>query len=502
MLVRSLTFNHRLAAIRLTLLLLLTVVFLLMSRGDAYALPGIPLPGGSGCSGTGLLARIVPCIANTIEKSTTTLTNSLSTYLWPATSALILLVIVLYGLRIMTPEGNAPKTAVPLLIKIAFVMAFVTNFGGFIPAVHGGMQDIVNIVGGALPQDFGKGQCPSSGTVSTVWSLTSAGGSQKVWVNLDCILGKLFGFVGKDGNVMLIASVFGLMAGFFFGGSFGLIAFFAVISVLWGIFMFAFRAAFAFLNGFLLASFMVIISPMMIPLILLQSTAPYFQSWLRIFMGAFIMPIVVIGYCVFALSIYNQILFEDDSAISIRKVMDINFAKSVTGMRTECMGSLLNSVIFRQFEAAAGGRDLDEVLKSNSVQNMSIPQQSGGQGLCIKVPNIDIHKISDGFKNKQDFFRQIFTDSMALLLLAWLLLAAMEAVIQMSGVLGGSVASALMGPVSPMEKRLKSAWEQAKGQAQQSMIKPDGSSYAGAEFLQRVPIAFKEMVTGGIRGVS
>lgn len=481
--------------------MLLVVLLFTGIAPDALAASTGSTSEGGNCSGNGLLERIVPCVTKTIEQSTTKLTISLSNYLFPATSIFVVLVIILYGVKIMSPEGSPRRTAIPLLLKIAFVLFFVQAFGGFIPAVHGGMKDVVDVLANAL--DISS-QCQSEGGSGGSGGGAAAMGSDKIWTQMDCMLGKLYGFAGKDGNAMLIASVFGLMAGFFFGGSFGMIAFFAIFGLLWGVLLFVFRAAFAFLNGFMLASFAVIISPIFIPLLLLQMPSQYYQKWTQLLMSAFILVLLVVGYCMFALSIYNNMLFESERGKTLRKTMDKAFTESITGMRTECLSTHLNNAFFiLQGGSGSGGgsRDGNTVLRSGSVPNPAIPQQSGAQGICIKVPNIDLQKLTDGFKNKQDFFRKIFTEGIGIFLLAWLLLQGLKVIEDASSQLAGYAAAALMKPLTDTEKRLQSAMENAKQRMQQSMTNQDGSSVSGTEFIRRVPEAISSLGSGFIRGV-
>jgi TrbL/VirB6 plasmid conjugal transfer protein len=445
--------------------------------------------GGGNCPGQGLLARLVPCVTNAMEKSTYQLTNSLSAYLWPATSLFIVLVIIIYGVKVMSPEGNPQKTAIPLLLKIGFVILFTQNFGGFIPAVLGGIKEVVDVLANALTMST---QCSSSGMGG---GGGTAMGSDKIWSTMDCFLGKLFGFAGKDGNATLIASVFGLIAGFVFGGSFGLVAFFSVIGVLWSILIFIVKAAFAFLNGFMLACFAVIISPIFIPLLLMQIPSRYFQAWTQLLVSAFIMPTLVVGYCVFALSIYDKVLFQSDKGEAMRKTMEKTFSESITGMRTECLGTLLNNISFRLLNGMK-----PEALKSASVPNPVIPQQSGGNGLCIKVPNIDLQKMTGGFKNKQEFFRKIFEGGIELFLLAWLLAQGLELIIKLSGSFSSASASYLMGPISSIEQKISSAMDNAEKKMHEAMKNPDGSSSMGTEAMRNIPKALTGLVSGARQG--
>lgn len=461
-------------------MLLLIVAFLFLPLDAAWASAG----GGSGsgqgnCPGNGLLERLVPCITDAMEQSTTKLANSISTYLFPMISVFVILVIIIYGAKIMSPEGNPRKTAIPVAMKIGFMLLFVQNFGGFIPAVHGGLKEIVDILANALEI---RSQC--EGASGGGGGGAAASGAGKLWTQMDCILGKLFGFEGKDGNMKLIASIFGLAAGFFFGGSFGMIAFMGILGVLWAVLVFIYKATFAFLNGFLLASFAVIISPLFIPLFLLQVSTEYFQRWLQLFISAFIMPLLVVGYCIFALSIYNKILFESEHAETIRKTMDKAFAEGITGMRTECLGTWLNNIFFHVSGGSGGGnsggngggnsRDANTVLRNDSVQNPVIPQQSGAPSLCIKIPNIDMQQMMDGFKNKQDFFRKIFTDGAGLFLLSWLLLQGLKWIQEVVGNMSGRAAAKLLSPISSIEQRIQTSMKNAEQKMKDYFQRPTG----------------------------
>lgn len=454
------------------------------------------------CQGEGILSRIVPCITKAMEQSTMRLTNALEGYLLPAYGAALTLAIVLYGVKAMSPEGNVPRVSVPFLIKIGVITLMMSNFGGFIPAVYGTMNDSVDIVSNALEI---SNKCPSTGASSGGGGAASGAGS-KVWKEFDCVLGKLFGFDGKDGNLKLIASVFGLLTGFLFSGSFGMIAFLSILGVLWSVFMLIYKSTLAFISGYLLACFMVIISPLFLPCYLFQVTQPYFTKWLETFYRSFFLPILIIGYAVFALSIYNKFLFEGKHAETFKKITDKAFAESITGQKTECLGTLLNNAFFRKLSGVgSSGKDSgdnDKPYKSASVANVVNPPQSGGQGLCIKVPTIDFKKVEGNFKNNQQFFRQVFVDGMALFLLAWLLSAALASVEHIAGYIAGSVAGQLLGPVSSTEQRIKAGFDNAKAKALEAFKKSNGENTSGTDFIRALPGAVIEGAKGLGRGVS
>jgi hypothetical protein len=484
---------------------LFSVLFTIMALGcvmlfgaDAYAQNG----GGQGgnCPGSGLIARIVPCITQTMEQSTTQLTIQMENYLYPAVAMFITLTVVLFGIKSMSPEGAVQRTGIPYLLKVGFVLLFLMGFGGYIPAVHGTMNDTVDILSNALDV---SSSCPASGGGGGGGG-AGANGSSKIWAQFDCILGKLFGFEpsqssgsgggqgGGGGNQKLIASIFGLLAGFLFSGSFGAIAFLGAIGVLWTICLLIYRAVFSYLNGYMLACFMVIISPMFIPLILLQITGRYFQNWLQIFIGAFLLPLIVVGYSVFALSIYNKILFESDKAESIRQLMDKNYNESISSMRAVTLdSSLVNNTAL--FDARTTGRSADDATRDGNVANVSDPLKSGAQTIQTKVPNIDIQDQMGGkYQNKQDLFRQVFTDGAALIILGWILATGLETVMQIVMVIAGGVAAALMSPLSSMEKRMQQSLAQAEQSFKDKFAQSGGTDMSGIH-------TFKKAIDDGLQ---
>lgn len=481
--------------------LMACLLFYCASDASAQALSGGEATGSKNCPGEGLLTRIVPCISKTIETSTTRLTNAMEAYLLTTYGAALTLAIVLFGVKAMSPEGNVPKVSVPFLIKIGILTLMMSNFGGFIPAVYGTMNDSVDIVSNALEI---SNKCPSTGAASGAGGASAPG--SKVWKEFDCVLGKLFGFDGKDGNLKLIASVFGLLTGFLFSGSFGMIAFLSILGVLWSIFMLIYKSTLAFLSGYMLACFMVIISPLFLPCALFQVTQTYFTKWLEVFYRAFFLPILIIGYAVFAITIYNKFLFEGKHSETFMKITDKAFAESITGTKTECLGTLLNNAFFRKLSGVgsngANAGDENKPFNNASVANVVNPPQSGGQGLCIKVPNIDFKKVVGNFKNNQQFFRQVFVDGLALFLLAWLLSISLEEVEKVARNISGSVAAQLLTPLSSIEQRIKAGFENAEAKAKEALGKIDGSSTSGTDFIRAIPGAFKEGVAGFVRGVS
>lgn len=452
-----------------------------------------------------LLGYIVPCVAYTIERGTIDFSKEMIAMLRPLFYSFLTFVIVMFGLKVLQGEGEVHKHGMLLLLKIGIVIAFLDMIPGtFVPAVYNIMNESQTIVAGVVGSTSSNIHCDIERYGDTNTPL--------VWAQMDCVLGKLYGFTtGADSasgqerpNMLLASSMVGLLAGFFFGGTFGVMLFFMCIGVLWSLFMIVFRVAFAFLNAYLTASIFLIIAPLFMPLVFLQVTGNYFQKWWNGILAAMLLPVAVTAYAMFALLVYDKLLFADDSLMN--EMLDHDFVQQAQGLpRQLCNRELTNDPSFR---GEAAGKDDNSVYSGNPfLLNKDNPLLSGANNLCAGL-NAPVFDPKNGpgteqYENNREIFEQLFYDATKLFILAWLINAGYKTMIgAIRPVLGSPPVTAALDATSPLEKRLQTGVQGMREGISNSFAMQGGGSASGADFIARAPDALRGAFTGFSNGIS
>lgn len=446
-----------------------------------------------------LLGVIVPCLAKTIETTTTRITTEFIKWMMPTIWAFITFVVVLFGVKILQGEGQIQTHGLVLLIKITLVMAFLAMIPTvFVPSLYGVMSSSQAVVMATVG--------PDTGTLKCDISRYSDGNTPLLWAQMDCIMGKLWGFTtgtdasgNKTPNMLLASSVFGLLAGFFFGGTLGAVLFFACIGVLWSMFLLIIRITMAFLNAYLAVSLYLIIAPLFMPLIFLKVTTTYFDNWMKGIIAGLMMPMLVCAYATVAFQLYDRMLFADDSLVqNLFKNDWVQEAQQLP--RQACNRELLNDPRFR---ADASGRTEDQTYGSHFLRNDVQPMLSGANDLCgaTKLPvfNLDATKDSSGFAGAKAKFEKLFRDMVKLLILSWLVNVGFSTMMgSLRLILGSGVIAATLDATSPQEQKMKAAMGGAKSGFIGAFRNQEGDpamGVSGAQFIQRMGSA-----VGGTRG--
>lgn len=269
-----------------------------------------------------LMGRIVPCIAKTIEKSTVTMSRKMITWLGPLFYSFMSLVMCLFGVKLLQGEQQLAGQGIMMLIKMGFViMMFETIPYYWVNVSYGMINEGVDIVSETLGGRSQKLHCPNVLKYGD-------GRTPMIWKQMDCVLGHLFGIaVGQNGEpgMLMKSSAVGLLTGFFFGGSYGVAVFFALIGLLVSVAMMALRVGMAFLNGYLIVCLMWILAPLFLPLMMLKVTEGYYEKWWKLILSGILTPIIIAGYSMFALLVYDGLFFKEDAMIP--KLFDAKIIK-------------------------------------------------------------------------------------------------------------------------------------------------------------------------------
>ncbi len=432
-----------------------------------------------------LLGRVIPCLLHTIEKTTIVFADELITILQPLFYAFLTLVVTLFGVRVLQGEREIGPQAFLLVVKIAFVIGMLEwipyqssgvpgDMKGGIESVYGIISDGVAITTGALD--------PINAGISCDINAYGDANTPMIWKQMDCVVGKLYGFATGTGtnpdgtkpvNILLASSAVGLLTGFFFGGTLGVTVFFALIGVLWSVLMLVMRVALAFVNGYLIVCIMLILSPLLMPLVFLKVTNDYFERWWKIIMGGLLMPIIIASYAMFALLMYDRLLFSQDSLL--QNLFNEDMVKNARMNAVKpCDMQVTNDPKFK-VPSGTTQADMDTMAKNPFVQNFVQPLLSGGSDACglFKVPKFDISKMSGipaGENGGKEAMVKLFHDSIKLFIMAFLISAGLSSVQStVTSLVGSSSSGAALNARSETETKLMQGFSEMKSKLTQAV---------------------------------
>jgi hypothetical protein len=395
------------------------------------------------CSDYGALTgAIVPCVMHNIETTGVKIAEEFTKLLEPVVGAFLTLVIIFFGVKTVQGEGQAAQKAVLLILKIAFVFGFLEIMPSLIPQMHAAMRESTTTVASVLSSD--DFHC----------EYTVKPGGDLLWAQMDCLIGKLFGFVTSDSgqpNMLLAASGFGLMAGFMFGGTAGLFVFFAILGVLYTLLTFVWKTLLAYINGFIVATLLIILAPLFLPMALMQVTAQYFDKWWKGILAAMLMPILITGYVMLALMLYDKVLLADDSLV--QNLFNEDLMAEMQNLNQQvCAPTGTNDQSTRVAANTAEGITQEDAI--GSIRNHVFLLQSGNAAGCVGVDNIQM---------PTEMLERIFYD-LAKILITTIVVSSGFTVIQGSArnITGSSMVSAAIEPVSTWEVEASKAMQGAR----------------------------------------
>jgi hypothetical protein len=336
-----------------------------------------------------------------------------------------------------------------------------------------------------------------------------------IWAQMDCVLGKLYGFTtgsatksdlngAKSHNMFLAASMSGLAGGFFFSGTLGITIFLACIGVLLSVFLMVMRVALSFVNSYLLVCVLLIIAPLFLPLVFMRITNNYFDKWWQSILGGMLMPVLVTAYTMFALLLYDKMLFAPDALVNQLFNYDL-VKKSQNPPQAMCGRPVTGNMNWASGAGVAGGvlqRMLDPMTR-----NVPNAEVSGANNTCASLRShvLDVDRAAREARAVNpnaptaaiDFIKFIFNDCLKLVILAFLITEGTKTVMNSVRLLTGTQATAGLMNTDP---GLQSRLDAAKQGAMQAMGRADATNaagqtivgggaaknYTGADFLGRL----------------
>lgn len=281
----------------------------LACAAPAYALMYGPIGAPVACPyDDGFTFLVVTCLQAAIEDATYRLLADFSDIMWEPIAALITLQISLFGVHAVMGSSEINKRFFALLLKIGCVVLFADNLGGFAPTIFGIMEEAQRIIIENIGYT-GDMECDAAAAAAAFYN-------SEVWVKMDCILNKLFQY---EEPLLLYNAIFALISSALFSGSMGVAVFFMGITMLLNVLGFVFYAVYIFIVAYMYVGFLIIISPLLVPLLLVGVSVGTYERWLYNMMGGIAIPVFVFAYLTITLPVLDHSIF--GAAGSLQEVL-------------------------------------------------------------------------------------------------------------------------------------------------------------------------------------
>lgn len=240
-----------------------------------------------------LTAKLIACIQGTIADALTVMLTGISDFMKPIVSIMMVFAIIIFGMRIMSGEQGIKAKAVGFLIRFALVVMFSYELGGLTNDIFGIFDELSTLAS----QSAFKVQYPGFPVFyrSTPWEL------------MDQFMGIFLGF---SAGASLLQGFLGLITGVMYNSTAGILMFITGVMAILNIFFFALRVVFTYLTAYLIIAFLIILSPLIIPLALFYWTERYFNKWLYVLMSAMLTPMILFAFLAMFINIFGQLIGE------------------------------------------------------------------------------------------------------------------------------------------------------------------------------------------------
>lgn len=314
-----------------------------LSNAAQTAAPALP----ANCANyAGLTHKIVGCVREVVDASTTKFFVQIGGFFSRAVAAVATLAVIVYG--IMLSLGMVEKLnrdTYILIFKLVFVFWLITNspwaYGRLVAAMDELVSAVVlytpaNGTADSAGSDYSQANCLQS----MVKQAGSVGPKKHIlpWLSVDCLIDSVIGIKVNDADSTLPAGnqYFNKLVDtsqYHTGPSRGLInLFFATIQTsvlgiiftivgfffIYGLMMLVVRAMMVYLACYIGLALLMILSPIFIPLILFRVTKDYFDKWWKMLISFVMQPVVLMAYIIFSIAAVDLAAYSGDYSIMYR----------------------------------------------------------------------------------------------------------------------------------------------------------------------------------------
>ncbi len=287
----------------------------------------------------GLTHRMAGCLRATIESGMEKFLTDFYPMISTIINAFLILAVSIYG--VMLAQGMVEKVGrdtIIFLLKLAFVVGLVNNAGMIYDRVTTLMDSVaVAVVTFTPPSDAVTDNTGEENQLTCLASLSSGGDNQwalSPWLGIDCLLDTVIGIKIPRSPTDPLPTLDGVwynpkldnpdasktnrgpargMVHFFTSSAQSSIVGIALAAIgftfIFGTIMLIIRAFFSYIMGYLGVAFLVIISPLIIPLVLMKHTKQYFDKWVKLLISMAVQPVIMLIFLIFSITAMDLALF-------------------------------------------------------------------------------------------------------------------------------------------------------------------------------------------------
>ena len=271
-----------------------------------------------------LTSKLVSCIQGTIIRVVVNPNNTdegllpgISEYMKPLLAVMTVFAIMVFGIRIHSGEQDLKRRAIGFMIRLGLVWLFAYNLGGFALSLFSVTDELIcmatmpSMDPSAFEEFSQQMQMPGiwrrPEEQSIFYTMTSSSMYEicSPWGLIDSFAGRLFGF-GQ--NIVLASGLMGLAGAALFSSTIGALVFLTGVMAFLDILFLIIRLLFIYLTSVLLMAFMIIISPLIIPMALFYTRENYFSAWLRILILSIILPVLTFAFFGLFIGIFDLLI--------------------------------------------------------------------------------------------------------------------------------------------------------------------------------------------------
>lgn len=331
----------------------------------------------------GYIYTVVTCLQEAITSATIVFLSEFSDAMYSVILALITFQVTLFGVQATMGVAEVEKKAVALLIKIGVVLTFGQNLGGFAPDVFDIMQEAIDLIVG-LAVDPESLTCEAAQSADS--SLFAYDG---VWRKMDCLLEPLFRILEPE---KLFNSIYGLAGSAFSSGSLGVMVFLTAAMALLNILLFAYYAAYMYVLSLIYVGFLIILSPLLMPFLLVGVNIGIFEKWLHSLLAGMAIPVFVMVFLVLVYPALDKVINQHDE--SIGKVLGDDYTSYYRNPQQWCsqqVGTDYDGYVKDNYKDIPE-KTIDHVM--GPLKNILTPMMSGNTDYCspLETPSVDFRE--------------------------------------------------------------------------------------------------------------
>lgn len=262
-------------------LLLFAVVAAMLCFIDAayaqYVSPDIITGSCSAMPAWMITSRLVQCLEHNIHMAMNSLLVNLTINMLYTIIVLMVFSMLIFGIKVFAGLEDITKDTALYFIKFGIVLTFAFSLGGLQDAPAAIMRYATSLVVGQ-------------------WS---------PWESFDQYLCRLFGFCNEE---KLFNGLMGMVFAAAFSGVTGvlvlIVSLFAMLTTIY----FAFRAMFTYITAVMLISFLVVLTPLIVPLALFAPTSRYVEKWLDYLIAGIVHPVLLFAFLYMFMGTINTML--------------------------------------------------------------------------------------------------------------------------------------------------------------------------------------------------